>query len=233
MSFFNSSEAWRQIPPEEKIELLSEAHSRGVIAVFFFLLTAATLAVGFQFSELFWCALLASPVVFQSVSSMRWRALRPLLILQYLAARTAARRYAYQANSADMGLQLIFRGELEHTASEDNAMSALNAAVSNNQSVSVWITLFNDAVVILSERHGGAELEFAQIITDRLSIAPVDPDQPEYTNDRKLILAHDDPDYGTYSVTISSHQPAAISVFEKQLRHLITVPRLERIESAE
>ncbi len=233
MSSFNASEAWRQIPPEEKLDLMAEAHARGVTAASAFILVCGTLAVGFQFAPLFWTALLASPIVFQFSASMKWRAVRPLLILQYLAARSAARRYAYNANSADMGLQLIFRGEMEYIEDEENPLSALDKAISNTHATRVWITLFNDAVVVLSEGKQGAELEFGHVITDKLSIRPADPEQEDYSNDREIILEYSDREYGTYGIKLRSNQPAALAVFEKQLEHFIKIPRLERIEGSE
>ncbi|MCB0332022.1 MAG: hypothetical protein KDD55_00915 [Bdellovibrionales bacterium] len=230
---FNASEAWRQIPPEEKLDLMAESHARGVAVASSFILICGTLAVGFQFAPLFWTALLAAPIIFQFSASMKWRAVRPLLILQYLAARSAARRYAYNANSADMGLQLIFRGQMEYIEDEENPLALLDAAISNNKSTEVWITLFNDAVIVLSEGKQGAELEFGHVITDKLSVRPADPDQEDYSNNREIILEYKDREYGDYAIKLRSNQPAALTVFEKQLDHLIRIPRLERIESAE
>ena len=87
-----AEEAWRIIPPEEKLEIMAKSHATGVRSATALALLGGTLAISFQLPIVFWGALIASPIVFQFTSSKKWRSLRPVALLQYLAARSVTRR---------------------------------------------------------------------------------------------------------------------------------------------
>lgn len=213
--------------------ILARAQASGIASVFAFLTVAGTLAVGFQQPMLFWVTLLASPIIFQFSASRKWRYLRPKAMLEYLAARSAARRYAFAVKASDLTLSVIFRGKMELVYEQNDAegvLDALNAAVSNNAATEVWISLFDDALILMSERRGGAQLEFGHIVNERLSIA-VDPatlDLP--ARERAYILSLDQRSQGLYQVRLKSEYPAALNVFYQRLRQLIDQPRAERID---
>jgi hypothetical protein len=222
----DNEELWRQIPPEEKLELMSKAQAKGVSAAATLILISGTLAVGFQQTIIFWAGLLTSPIVFQFVSGRAWRALRPRAMLEYLGARSAARRYAFTAQAQDLHLNLLFRGRAEKVFAEEQVLSALDAAITGNKDSSVWVALFNDAVVLLSERAGGASCEFAQVINPTLEIDVTSPDKREYSRDKQITLTCDDKKHGRRSIRISSQQAAALVVFEKKLTKLIEDKKL-------
>jgi hypothetical protein len=209
---------WDSIPPEEKFEMLAKAQARGVGAAIMLIIVGCTLAVGFRFDVLMWGALLVSPLLFQFVAGKAWRDMRPPMLLEYLAARSAARRYAFANKSQDLGLVLIFKGEFEPLAAtaelEETFGKAFNA-------ISGWIALFNDCAVVIAERPGGAECLFAQILNDKLGIAGRSESGEEYANDRELILTFQTKRGDPRRVKLTSRYPAALVVFEKKAQQLI------------
>ncbi|MCB0352139.1 MAG: hypothetical protein KDD64_01405 [Bdellovibrionales bacterium] len=226
-------ETWRIVPPEEKLVIMAKAHASGTAAVAALLLVAGTLAVGFQQMMVFWIALLSSPIIFQFSASRKWKYLRPKAMLEYLAARSAARRYAFAVKATDLTLSVIFRGSMEIVYEQNDAegiLSALDAAISNNAQTEVWISLFDDALIMMSEQRGGAQLEFGHVINDRLSIE-LDPSTADLPGpERAYILGLDQRSLGMYRVRLRSPYPAALSVFYQRLQQLIQQPRAERID---
>lgn len=213
------TEIWRQIPPEEKIDLLNKAHSTGVFASFMVVILAATLAVGFKASPLLWGSLAFAPVVFQLAAGRAWRRMRPRLMLEYLAARSAARRYAFSAKSKDLGLSLIFKGEVERVYDNALVTEALAKAFYNNNRAAAWIALFNDAVVIMTERPGGAKLEFAQLVDHKLNVDVRTSGEGGEASERREVIISGQPRYSRESikVKITSRYPASMLVFSQKL----------------
>lgn len=213
------TEIWRQIPPEEKVELMSQAHSKGVFAAFMAIVIACTLAVGFKVSLLMWASFLMSPFIFQLSAGRAWKSLRPRLMLEYLAARSAARRYAFTAKSKDLGLSLIFKGKIERIYKEDSVNQALEAAFQNNKETTAWIALFNDAVVVMSEKIGGAKLEFAHLVDSKLQVDVEKSEADGHLSDNCKVLltsaARGKVDGAT--VKLTSKYPAAMLVFAQRL----------------
>src|SRR5262245_17453106 len=137
MDRIDNSEAWRQIPPEEKFALMSRAHGSGILACGITIILGCTLAVGLHMPWLMWGSMIASPLIFQFAAGKAWRDLRPKIMLEYLAARSAARRYAYTADSKDLTVSLIFRGHAEEMFEKDAIQDALEAIIANNKSAEV------------------------------------------------------------------------------------------------
>lgn len=209
--------AWRQIPPEEKIALMSRAHSQGILASVIMIVVCCTVAVGLQLSWIMWGSFLICPFVFQFAAGKAWRDIRPRLMLEYLAARAAARRYAFTAKSTMLEPALCFRGQLEHLFDEDKVMEALEASIENNHKIAAWIVLFPDAVIAMSERPGGARLEFAHLINDKLAISGESPEsEKEYSRHRAVTVGYEDKNRGSRKIRIRSEYPAALMVFEKK-----------------
>ena len=205
---------WDSIPPEEKFELLAKAQARGVGAAIMLVIVGCTLAVGFRFDLLMWGSLLLSPLLFQFTAGKAWRDMRPPMLLEYLAARSAARRYAFSAKSRDLGLVLIFKGEFEPLAATEELEQTFARAFAPTQG---WIALFNDCIVVITERPGGAECLFAQIVNDKLSITGRSPESgEEYANDREVILTTQTKRGDPVRVKLTSRYPAALVVFEKK-----------------
>lgn len=223
MAQVDAKDIWRQIPPEEKFLLMSRAQAKGVLACIVMIVTACTVAVGLRQSWIMWGSFILAPFVFQFSAGKAWRSLRPTVMLEYLAARAAARRYAFAANSKDLYLSLIFKGlARSHFDSDDKELRELEAAIENTAKAAVWVALFNDAVVLMSEQAGGARLEFAHLLNDRLEISGQSPSNSgEYTNDREVMLSYTDRKSGEVRrISITSHYPAALIVFEKKIQAL-------------
>lgn len=215
----DSKELWRQIPPEEKLELMSRAQSKGVLACLSLICLAATLSIGFQTPQIFWASFLGSPIVFQASASKAWKALRPRAMLEYLGVRSAARRFAFSVDGEDLTVNLMFRGRIEHLYGEEQVFSALNAAVEGEKEAAVWITLFQDSLVMISEKPGGAKLEFGTPLKT-LEMQVQNEGGETYSSDKEIVLSMDSRKHGKKSVRLTSHQPAALVVFEKKVLQL-------------
>ncbi|NLF25570.1 MAG: hypothetical protein GX589_07945 [Deltaproteobacteria bacterium] len=213
----NQSDAWRQIPPEEKLAMMANANSKGLFAAITACIVGGTCAVALQEVWLFWGSLMASPLVYQYAAGKAWRSVKPATILRYLAARSAARRYAYSADSKDLELSLIFRANLERIYGEQHLQEALEAMVRNNKETEVWVGLFPDVVVMLSERPGGAALEFAQPLDDKLTIESQSASGQDYANDKELFLSAREKGNKITKIKLTSRFPGALVVFEKRL----------------
>jgi hypothetical protein len=220
-------EIWRQIPPEEKIQIMSRAHANGLFTCVITVLIASTMAVGLRLPWMLWSSLIVAPLMFQLAAGKAWRALRPRIMLEYLAARSAARRYAFSANSDDLGISLIFRGEMQEIYDQENVALAMESMVAATQEAEVWIALFNDALVLMSEKKGGASCEFAALINDKLTVTAINPeDEGDYNNNKELIIyAAAEKNRRAKKVKLTSRFPAALVVFEKKLSQALDVAK--------
>ncbi|NMC64097.1 MAG: hypothetical protein GYA55_13115 [SAR324 cluster bacterium] len=213
----DSSEVWRQIPPEEKLQLMNKSHAAGVLATVISIIVLSTIAVGLHLNWLVWGSLLCSPFVFQFASGKRWRTLRPKIMLEYLAARSAARRFAYSAGSKDMRVALMLKGSLEEIFDEEHRTEELEAEISDHKETPVWVALFPDTVIMMSERYGGAELEFGYILNDKVKIEGKSPvGEGDYSNQRELYFYCQDKLKENHIYRLTSPFPAALIVFEKK-----------------
>ncbi|RIL07926.1 MAG: hypothetical protein DCC75_09600 [Proteobacteria bacterium] len=221
MAGIDANEIWRQIPPEEKLELMARSQAKGVSVAFVTIIIAATLAVGLQMEWLMWVSIIISPMIFQFSAGTAWRGLRPKLILSYLAVRSAARRYAFALKGKELTLAMVFRGTLERQYDEDSAQEALEAVIEKTREVEVWIALFTDSVVMMSEKPGGAELTFGHLLNEHLEIESiVGSSQTEYANDLKLKFSVTEKEGPKHEYILSSDQPAALVVFSKKIQYL-------------
>jgi len=213
-------EMWRLIPPEEKFQLMARAQAKGVLSCLTAIIVCCTLAIGLQLSWLMWAAFLACPFIFQFAAGKAWKHLRPMVMLEYLAARSAARRYAFATNAKDLTLVLIFRGKLERVfEGEEGAIAALEATIEDNRELECWVALFTDAVVLMSEKPGGAQVEFAHLLNESLNSEGVSPsDKGDYSDDREVYLSYmDRRSNKLQKIKLTSHFPASLVVFEKKL----------------
>lgn len=224
-STFEAEELWRQIPPEEKIALLNRAHGIGAFSALVVILVGGTMAVGLMIPWFLWGAMIAAPLVFQISAGRAWRSFRPTIMLEYLAARSAARRFAFTAKAKELAIKLIFRGKLEEVFDDDHIHEELEAAIAKTKETAVWVALFDDAVVMLSEAPGGAVANFAQIISDKLTIESNAEGDTDYSNGREVLLAYDQKPFGKRRVRVTSQYPAAMIVFEKTLQQRMALHR--------
>jgi len=222
MEKIDSEELWRQIPPEEKLELMSKAHAKGIFDAVIAIIVASTIAVGLQLGWMMWASLLAAPFIFQFSTGRAWRGSKPRIILQYLAARSAARRYAFTHNAKDLGLNFMCKGHLEEQFDEDHAQEALEAAVQNTKDAEVWIALFNDALIMIEEGRGGANLRFAHLINNKLEVNGLSKgNSGEYSNDREVYLSYSHKREGNKRFKLTSKHAAALLVLEKKVNYLL------------
>lgn len=218
----DSEQLWRQIPPEEKFELMAQAHSRGIAAAFSIIVVGATLAVGLQNDWLLWGSIILSPVIFQGTASKSWRSLKPRAILEYLAARSAARRFAFSLNSAKLTLTSMIRGQMEDVYEHESRSEELEADFENRRERDVWIALFQDALIVISEQAGGAKLELGQLLMKNIEMSADSPSgQGEYANDREILIKTTNNFGITKTSKLKSPYPAALIVLEKQMGNLI------------
>jgi hypothetical protein len=214
------TDIWGRIPPEEKLEILAKAQGRGVGAAVVLILVGCTLAVGFKFVWLMWGSILLSPLIYQFVAGKAWRDLKPPVVLEYLAARSATRRYAFAAKSKDLYLQLLFRGEAEQALIDREMDQSLSEAFKQER-VDVWVALFNDCVVIIREAFGGAACVMAHILDERLTIQGSSPaGEGEYSRQREVLLTFSNRKGEKGALKITSRFPAALVVFERKALRL-------------
>lgn len=199
---------------------MARAHAKATFACIISVVVCCTLAIGLQFSWLMWGSFICIPFIFQFAAGKAWRVFRPTIMLEYLAARAAARRYAFAANAKDLTLALMFRGKVERVfEGEEGALLALEAAIESNLQTDVWIALFTDALIMMSERPGGASLEFAHLVNESLQVEGLSPSgQGEYSSDREVKLSYTDRRSAReLKFKVVSKYPASMVVFEKKL----------------
>jgi len=223
------TDVWRQIPPEEKLELMARAQAKGTSASLVLIVISGTLAVGLKIPWIFWFAFLGVPFVFQFSSAKAWRDVKPRSILEFLAARSAARRYAFSTSCKDLTISMMFKGTLHAKYDSEQEQEELEARVSNTLENEVWVALFPDTVIMISERRGGAKLQFAHAIDDKLHINAVGYDTPG-VQERAVELSYIGREGITFKFNLTSKYPAALLVFEKKVKgfHLAIVEQAER-----
>lgn len=229
MEPIDSKQLWRQIPPEEKFELMARAHSQGIFAALGAIVVGATLSVGLQLPWLLWCSILVSPVIFQGTASKTWRHLKPRVILEYLAARSASRRFAFSLNSSKLTVAAIIRGTYSEVYEEEMRTEQLEADFENKREQDVWIALFHDALIVISEQAGGARLELGQLLNKNIEVSGTSPSgQGEYASDRQINLKVTNNFGVTKNCRLTSQYPAALIVLEKQIHKQIEETRNAR-----
>jgi len=211
----NHQEFWGKIPPEEKLLILHQAQAGGTTMALLIVLAASGIAIGFHTPWVFWGSLIISPVVYKTIAKGRFNKYKSNLMLRYLAARSAARRYAYRYGAVDMTLILLFRGVVvisAGTSSQDESDDA-------SRPLAVWIALFRDTIIVIGEGNGGARLYLAQNLERGLAIEGSSPDgEGEYSQSRVVTLRSE---RFASSYRLTSNTPGALVVFEKKVRALM------------
>lgn len=223
----DNSEAWRQIPPEEKLEMLAKAQSRGISAAALGIMVCAMVSLAFKVTWPMWLSMITAPFVYQFAAGKAWRALRPRAMLEYLAARSVARRYAFNSGSKSLVISLIMRGRYreEFSANVEGVQQALEASLHSSAEAEVWIALFHDALILLREKPGGAELTVGAIINEKVSLESTDGGG--YTNEKELLFRFRDKLGMERTYRISSRHPAALAVLEKKFLQIQNQQREE------
>jgi hypothetical protein len=176
------------------------------------------LAVGLREQEIMWLALLLLPIVFQQSASKRWRELKPRTILEYLAVRSAARRFAFAARARDLSVHLILRGNwTEDRLNEAGQVSSFETGVSSR---AVWLILLGDCLVCLSEGTHGATLEYGAHLRDELEMQSVvgESSKGKQLPLRELRFWKQSTTQGRISCRFTTPFPGALVVFEHLLQ---------------
>jgi hypothetical protein len=211
----NHQEFWGRIPPEEKLLILHQAQAGGAISAALIVLAASGLAIGFQSPWAFWGSLIISPVVYKTITKGRFNKYKSNLMLLYLAARAAVRRYAYKYNAADLTVMLLFRGLLV----KGTETSSYNEREEVISPLEVWIALFRDTVVVIGEGAGGARLYLAHNLERGLTVHGQSPEgEGEYSTSRVVTLRSER--YSSF-YRLTSDTPGALVVFEKKLAAIL------------
>ncbi len=222
---FSIDDAWNTVALEERLDLLSRAHAHGIMAglASFFLL--GSIAYGFDQIYILLGGFLAAFFLVPMFTSYSWRRGKPALILAYLAARTVSRRYAYGHNLSDLDIVLIYRGVMREIFAnrEDEELTRQRQSVDFDSAGAdddkpVWICLLRGAVVILSERTGGAKLEFIAPVTNELGIDKAD--RNEGFSDNAIMLEGVQMSKGR-KIILDSPSSGAQYVFGRQLQRLV------------
>ncbi len=218
------NDAWNAVALEERLELLARAKAHGIIAAAASLLVALAIAYGFDQIWLLAAGLVGAVSIAPLFTNHSWRFGKAKLILSYLAARSIARRYAFGYRLDNLEIILLCRGIAQpyYRNREEEEFSRTTEEIDfesgNYRGKEVWICLLRGGIVILSERKGGAKLEF---------LTPVLPDIT-----CRRATAEDSAEPGSLIVTgsgfaagkavaLTSPYPGALYVFEKRLSRLI------------
>jgi hypothetical protein len=218
-------DAWNGVALEERIELISRANGQGIVAALGTVCFLGATAYGFDKIWMLGASFAAALMVMPLFASFSWRRNKSAMILQYLAVRSVARRYAYGFNVTDLDIILIFRGFMEERFSsvEDEMLSKQHedieldhAAVEGRKAV--WICLMRGGVLMLSENSGGAKPEFFTPVAPEVVCEK--PRDDERTAERAVALTGGGPARGR-RIIITSDYPGALYVFEKQVQKLL------------
>lgn len=222
---FSVDDAWNTVALEERLDLLSRAHAHGIMAGLASFALLGTIAYGFDQIYVLAGGFVAAFFMVPMFTSYSWRRGKPALILAYLAARTVSRRYAYGHNLSDLDIVLIYRGVMREIFSDRVAEEMTRQrqdvdfdAPENIGYKNVWICLLRGAIVILSERSGGAKLEFIAPVTNEVEVqkAPAE----EGLSDGAVIVEGVQMSKGR-RIILDSTSSGAQYVFERQLQRLI------------
>ena len=218
----DTSDLWRRIPPEEKFELMAKAQANGASASIIAVVICCTIAVGLKLPTLMWGSFVCAPFVFQYAAGKTWRKVRPTVMLEYLAARSAARRYAFSASGKELTVNFMFKGIVRKEFTPEQESERLENMVDNVQNAAVWVALFNDSLVMMREGRAGAELEFAQLLDEKITIHGRGK---EYSNERELLISARNRSMEIKTICLTSRFPAALVVFEKLAHQLIAAAK--------
>ena len=215
---------WNSVCLEERLELIASAQATGVIASLAALLLVGSIAYGFDQIWLLVAGVASSIFVFPLFSSYSWRRGKPALILAYLAVRAVGRRYAYGYHVDDLDIILIYRGQMKEVFADREQEELAKRTVGTEFEArvgefrDVWIMLLRGAVVLLSEKAGGAKLEYLTHVTAETVLRDVG--KVEDSADHALVVEGVGAAKGKI-VMISSKYQGAHYVFRKQLAFLI------------
>lgn len=220
----SAKDAWNAVALDERLDLLARCHAHGIMAGFAGFVLLGAIAWGFDEIYILAGGFVAAFFLVPMFMSYSWRRGQPALVLAYLAARTVSRRYAYAANVSELDIILIYRGELTEIY-KDREQEEMNRQKQEvdfdspvDKSKQVWVCLLRGAIVIMSERAGGAKLDFLAPVTDELVVRK--PRSNESGSDNAVVIEGVGISRGRM-VLLESTSRGAQYVFERQTNRLI------------
>lgn len=210
--------AWHRVPEEEKRELLTNAKAKGLEACILLTLFGASGAFGLGMASILLGTAVLLPLLYQVISVRAWREGRPRLIAKYMVAEHTASQYAASMQSKDPAPKALFRGNLippmkliaqKYPEIDPEDLQA--------HPIPVWVSLFPDHLIMISESDTGAKLEFAhstlehfRLITDHSEEA----DEPRDT----MEIETDSPEGESTRWILKTPHTSAMLACEKKIR---------------
>ena len=111
-------DAWNSVALEERIELIARSQAFGLACGLACLLAIGAMAYGFDQPWLLLGGALGATTIGPIFSSRHWRRYKPATIMEYLAVRSIARRYAVGFNIREVDIVLIFKGTMKELLSQ-------------------------------------------------------------------------------------------------------------------
>jgi hypothetical protein len=146
-------------------------------------------------------------------------------MLEYLAARSAARRYAYGAQAKDLTVDLMFKAKLQKDFSDLGESEELEARIEHRDQVAVWVSVFADTIVMMSERPGGAKLEMIHSILGRLQVTAEGFDDSSVES-RRLVFDVEARKGEFERWFLTSAYPASLLVCERKIKRALEENKL-------
>jgi hypothetical protein len=218
------AETWQKIPEEERGELLARAKAQGVESCCVCLLIGCALAISLKAQWIALGTIAFLPLLYQVVSTQIWLEIKPLATISYFLAATTSRIYAQHLRSQDPCVKMIFRGSLESVPAQvEDAVSEEfpeEAADERPAPKDVWISLFPDALIMISEGIDGANLEFAHSTLRDFQVALDSPDGEETpSRSSRLLIQTTANDSVASRWVVSSPHPATLVACERKIRY--------------
>jgi hypothetical protein len=177
------AETWQKIPEEERTLLLAQAKAQAVEAGCLCAVGGLALATSLQSSGIILCTLALVPLLYQVVSTRAWLERKPLTIAKYFVASVTSKLYAQSLQSTDPSLKLIFRGSLQAVPLTEPVPEAdeFREELEEQKPApkDVWISLFPDALVMITEGSEGAELAFGHSTLKDFEVALDTPEDSD------------------------------------------------------
>jgi hypothetical protein len=194
----NVENIWGAISGEEKDELLVRAQANGILASFVFIVLTTSATLGFNQPWISCVGIFCSVIIMPLFANRTWRVQKPTKILQYLAVRSVARRYAYGFGLRRIDIVMMMRGYIQEVGVQagqelDIGQMSVDELTKNRLSRKreVWICLMQGGIVVVSEKIGGAKLEFISNFDKGLNshYLPPDGDSPDAYSGNAIILS--------------------------------------------
>jgi hypothetical protein len=218
-------EMWPKVPEEERQQLLAYTKSKALENCALLTVIGCSTAIGLQMPAILLVVLVTLPVLYQVVAARLWLEVKPRTLIQYFVASLTASQFAQSLNSADPSVKLIFKGFLQPVPVQDDVppetqerfAEELEAEVPAPREV--WISLFPDSLVMISESAAGAQLEFGHSTLRDFAVALDTPDETDPTQvESRLLIQTTKDDSVTGRWLLSSPYPSMLVACERKIR---------------